>query len=175
MWKRDPVALLAGFVPGLRRRYLGSWPHDAPRIVPWVLGAALVIRREAFEEVGGFDESFFMYSEEVDFCYRVRSRGWETHFAPVTDVTHEGSASTRQQRTAMLREYCAGLTRFYRRHYSGRRLAQAEFTMACLMGLRVVRDSARRALLRDERRRTELAENVGVWRQVLADARRRPQ
>lgn len=49
-------------------------------------GAAIAIRGEAFEAVGGFDESFFMYFEDADLSYRLKAAGWQVHFAPVTTV-----------------------------------------------------------------------------------------
>jgi GT2 family glycosyltransferase len=101
-----------------------------------VLGAALGIRREAFEAVGGFDESFFMYFEEVDLCYRLGRAGWEVHFAPVTEVIHLGGASTNQIRMQMNREYFTSLKHFYRRHYSRFRLAVLSVLVNCLAWIR---------------------------------------
>ena len=72
----QPFATLVQALPPLRRRYVGRWRGGPTRPVPWVLGAALAVRRTAFEEVGGFDESYEMYFEEVDLCYRLSRRGW---------------------------------------------------------------------------------------------------
>ncbi len=93
--------LIRRYIPGIRRLYWRTWPHDSARIVPWVKGAVLAIRREAFKAVGGFDESFFMYFEDADLCYRMKKAGWEIHFAPVTTIIHVGGASTDQVRTDM--------------------------------------------------------------------------
>jgi N-acetylglucosaminyl-diphospho-decaprenol L-rhamnosyltransferase len=60
---------LLRYIPVAGERYLLTSSHASPRRVPWVLGAALAIRRTAFEAVGSFDPSFFMYFEEVDLCY----------------------------------------------------------------------------------------------------------
>src|SRR5436305_2410925 len=57
--------------------YAGSFRHDAERQVEWTMGAALLVRREALAEVGGLDEDFFLFSEEVDLAYRLRAAGWE--------------------------------------------------------------------------------------------------
>ncbi|HEX6104576.1 MAG TPA: glycosyltransferase family 2 protein, partial [Gemmatimonadales bacterium] len=100
--KRRPVADVVGVVPWLRDEFVGSWAHDRARRAPWVLGAALAIRRTAFDGTGGFDESFVMYFEEVDLCYRLRQAGWEIHFTPAAEVTHVGGASTSQRRPEML-------------------------------------------------------------------------
>ena len=67
--------------------------HTRAREVEAVKGAALVVRRTAFEEVGGFDESFFLYAEESDLCARLRQRGWKVLFEPSARVVHGGGAS----------------------------------------------------------------------------------
>lgn len=110
-------------IPVLRNHSLQARPDAPAAAVPWVLGAALAFRRCVFESIGGFDESFFMYFEEVDLCYRLSRQGWQIHFAPVTEVIHVGGASTEQFRTEMNAYYFASLARFYRKHYSPLRLA----------------------------------------------------
>ncbi|TMA96883.1 MAG: glycosyltransferase family 2 protein, partial [Deltaproteobacteria bacterium] len=91
---------------------------DTPdRVVPWVLGAALAVRRQAFEAMEGFDESFFMYFEEVDLCYRLACAGWQVHFTPTTTIVHVGGVSTTQRRAAMMLQFFESEAQFYRRHY----------------------------------------------------------
>lgn len=67
---------------------------DAPQIVEAVTGAAMLVRRELFERLGGLDERFFMYCEDGDFCLRARRAGWQTLLVPEAVVTHLGGAST---------------------------------------------------------------------------------
>lgn len=62
--------------------------------VDWTAGASLMIRREVIEDIGGFDESFFLYFEETDLCKRAAQAGWRTHYVPTSTVAHLGSAST---------------------------------------------------------------------------------
>jgi N-acetylglucosaminyl-diphospho-decaprenol L-rhamnosyltransferase len=112
-----PLSKLVRWFPNARHRYLPSWSHDAPRRVPYVLGAALALRRSAVEEVGGFDERFFMYFEETDLAMRLDRRGWETHFTPATEVVHEGGASTRQLSAPMLLELYRSMARYYEIHH----------------------------------------------------------
>jgi GT2 family glycosyltransferase len=168
--KREPFATVVALLPWLRETYIGRWSYDRQRRVPWVMGAALAVRRTAFEEVGGFDESFVMYFEEVDLCYRLRIHGWDTFFTPLVDVIHVGGASTRQRRSEMIARYNFSLIHFHRRHHRGAMLR---------MGLGVVRGSAAARLLRDtvryyasfdRSRRARLAEDVAVWREVLSRA-----
>jgi N-acetylglucosaminyl-diphospho-decaprenol L-rhamnosyltransferase len=164
-----PLVRFLTRIPVVRDRHVTAWAHDTPRRVPWVVGAALGIRREAFSEVGGFDESFHMYSEETDLCYRLGAAGWETHFAPVTDITHAGSASTSQYRAAMLQELFLSSIRFYERHFTGRRLSTATHVTRLTIVLRLWRDTVSRRLTRSAARRATYTENVTVWRRLLDD------
>jgi GT2 family glycosyltransferase len=70
-----------------------SWTHDETREVPWVIGACLLVRKTVIDTVGGFDERFFMYSEETDWQYRIRTAGWKIWFLHDAEVTHLGGAS----------------------------------------------------------------------------------
>jgi N-acetylglucosaminyl-diphospho-decaprenol L-rhamnosyltransferase len=64
------------------------------QVVDWVVGAALLVRREALEQVGGFDEGYFMYSEELDWCRRAKTAGWQAaYFSGAQVVHHEGKSS----------------------------------------------------------------------------------
>jgi GT2 family glycosyltransferase len=58
------------------------------RTVDWVCGAVMLLRRRAIEEIGPFDEAFFMYAEEVDWCYRARQRGWSVLYVPEARIVH---------------------------------------------------------------------------------------
>lgn len=134
----DDLARYLGTVGSVQRRMFRTWEHDRPRHVPWVMGAALAIRREAFDAVGGFDESFFMYHEETDLCFRMAKLGWETHFAPVTEVVHKGGASTVQHRHAMSVALFESAQRFHRKHYSGFRFFAVESAWRALALIRLL-------------------------------------
>lgn len=166
-FERDPLDAAIRRVPFLRERSVGSWSHTRARIVPCVLGAAMAIRRDAFDAVDGFDESYFMFAEEADLAFRMRAAGWETHFAPVTDVVHVGGASTRPYRAAMLEQSCASTLHFYRRHYSGIRLMQGLVAMRCGMAVRWLRDGIRYVAATSPSRRSELRENLRIWRHAV--------
>jgi len=73
--------------------------YRTPRVVDWALGAALLLTRECYDAVGGLDESFFLYSEETDFCLRARELGYLTRFEPRSEVVHVGGGSGRDDRT----------------------------------------------------------------------------
>ena len=87
-----------------------------PQSTDYVVGACMLARREAIEQVGVLDEGYFMYSEEPDWCWRMRQAGWETWFTPSAVITHLGGQSTRQVREAMLVALYRSKVRFFRRH-----------------------------------------------------------
>lgn len=70
-----------------------SWAHDETREVPWVIGACMLVRKSVIDSTTGFDEHFFMYSEETDWQYRIRKAGWKIWFVHDAEVTHLGGAS----------------------------------------------------------------------------------
>ena len=140
---------------------------DFARVVPWVLGAVLAIRRQAFESVGGFDPSFFMYYEEVDLCYRLAKAGWQTHFIPEVCVSHIGGASTERHRTAMASQLYKSLCHFYRQHYSRGRRFQLKLIVTYLMLRNIVRDTLRFAQINDSLNANDLTDDLLVWRSVL--------
>lgn len=85
--------------------------------VDWVGGACLMIRRAAIDQVGLMDERFFMYSEETDWCYRVKQAGWAIAYLPEARVTHFGGASSRQNNVKMFVELNRSKLYFFRKHY----------------------------------------------------------
>lgn len=152
--------------PGLRRLSVRWWAHDRPRRVDWLLGAALLIDRAAFEVAGRFDESFPLYYEEVDLCARLRGLGWEIHFAPVADIVHVGGGSSVAARdTAMLR-WVEGTRRYYRKHYGSLRRAQLEAFLRALALVRLSRDALLFPVSSPEKR-DDLRRMMAVWRAVL--------
>lgn len=103
-----------------RYRELDVNPHVS-RDVDWISGAALWLRREALDQVGGWDEGFFMYVEDVDLCRRLRGTGWRVVFEPGAEVTHVGGASTAARPYRMIVEHHRSLYRFASKHWSGAR------------------------------------------------------
>lgn len=89
---------LGRLVPGERRRLAleGAWDPAVPRDVDWAHGAFLLVRREAWDAVGGFDPAMWMYAEDLDLCWRVRRAGWSVRYVPDALVEHHVAASTTQ-------------------------------------------------------------------------------
>jgi len=92
--------------------------HSATREVDWVSGAALMVRREAFSEVGLLDENFIMYSEDVDWCYRMHEAGWKVYFFPEAQIYHYIGQSTSQRLIWSILVRHLSMYRFYKKHYS---------------------------------------------------------
>ncbi|MCX7789404.1 MAG: glycosyltransferase family 2 protein [Chloroflexaceae bacterium] len=111
-------------VTGIGRRLISrTYPGfdvrhaQVARRVDYVSGACMLVRRAAIAEVGVMDELYFMYSEEIDWCYRIRKAGWEIWFTPEAQIVHYGGQSTRQWRSAMIRALYRSKVRFFRLHY----------------------------------------------------------
>lgn len=141
---------------------------DSARAVPWVLGAALAIRRAAFDAVGGFDPSFFMYFEEVDLCYRLNRAGWQIHFTPAATVTHIGGASTQHYRTTMVLQLYKSLCHFYQQHYSRTQIIQLRFVLTYLMLRNIVKDILRLVQGIAVRKANNRTTDLLVWCSVLS-------
>jgi N-acetylglucosaminyl-diphospho-decaprenol L-rhamnosyltransferase len=160
---------LVRLIPGLRERSLLTWAHDVPREVDWVKGAALAIRRSAFDDVGGFDPAFFMYFEETDLCARLAKEGWKTHFSPAAVVLHTGGASTAAVASEMAVQFWRSMRRFYRIHYGRTEQRTLEAVLTVTMGAYLLRDSVRLSLNSDPVARARLRQDMHVWSRVMRD------
>lgn len=153
-------------LPLLRERLYRTWSHSGARRVPWVVGAAMAIRRSAFERVNGFDESYFMYGEEVDLCRRLERAGFETHFAPVTTVVHRGQASS-GSRIASMRQRLLSQRRYLLRHESRPSAERVLTVLRAIATARLLRDMVLMWLVRDPERRLRLGDSASAWRTLL--------
>jgi N-acetylglucosaminyl-diphospho-decaprenol L-rhamnosyltransferase len=94
-----------------------------PEVVDWVSGACFLVRRSAYEQIGGFDEAYFMYVEEVDLCWRLGRAGWRVVYLPTAEVTHLQGVSTNRHPYRMIFEHHRSLLRFASRSSQGWRRA----------------------------------------------------
>ncbi|HZP89611.1 MAG TPA: glycosyltransferase family 2 protein [Actinomycetota bacterium] len=111
-------AFLGTLAPGnpfTRRYHMEGWDRTTEREVDWVSGCCMLMPRAAFEEVGGFDESFPLYGEELDIATRLRRRGWSVLFTPQIEILHEIGVSTGRSRRALLL-HSRSIYRYYRKH-----------------------------------------------------------
>lgn len=117
------TSLMTRLWPGnpLSRRDLPADERtEGPLEVDWVAGSCLMVRREAFDRVGGLDEGFFLYWEDADFCLRVRDAGWRTVYCPAATVTHGVGASSRRAGAQSIRAFHRSAVRFFEKHNAGR-------------------------------------------------------
>jgi len=92
-----------------------TWKASVPQKVEAIKGACLMLRRKALDQVGLLDESYFMYTEEVDLCYRLARAGWQLWWIPQATVVHYGEASSRQAARAMYVQLYRSKVQFYRK------------------------------------------------------------
>lgn len=114
-------AFLGTVAPGnpfTRRYQLDGWDRTSEREIDWVSGCCMLIPREALEGVGGFDEAFPLYGEELDLASRLRSTGRPALYTPVAEVIHEIGVSTGRSRR-MLLMHSSSIFRYYRKHRAG--------------------------------------------------------
>ncbi len=97
----------------LGRRMVSLNDHERARRVDWLSGACLLVRRAAVDAVGSMDESFFLYSEEMEWQYRMARRGWQAWFEPAARVVHQGGASTNAFSGQRIIWQYASIWRFY--------------------------------------------------------------
>jgi N-acetylglucosaminyl-diphospho-decaprenol L-rhamnosyltransferase len=95
-----------------RRYQLLDWDHHRPARVDWVSGACMLLRRQAWDAVGGFDPRYFMYLEDVDLCWRLGRAGWGVGFEPAAEVVHVQGVSASRHPYRMLVAHHRSLWRF---------------------------------------------------------------
>jgi N-acetylglucosaminyl-diphospho-decaprenol L-rhamnosyltransferase len=167
--------------PDLRQAFFGFFdlvPLDAPIngryraeefarafAAEHVLGACLLLRREALEAVGTLDPRYFMYFEETDLCLRLRRAGWQTLYTPEARVVHIGAASTSAARERMSVEFHRSQAYFYRKHYGARGYWALKALVWLGVGYRLARSL--RAYARGRIDRALLRERLGGYWKIL--------
>jgi len=112
-----PLSAIVGAL-FLHRRYTVQSSGEATRTVDWAQSAALLVRREAAEQIGWFDPAFFVYSDEVDFCKRLRDAGWRTLFVPGAVAVHHEQLSTGRVPERRIVELSRNRDRYMRKHHT---------------------------------------------------------
>lgn len=113
-------AVLTRLLPGnaASRDYLYlDWDHRSVREVDWVSGACLIVRREVLASVGGFDEDYFLFVEDMDWCRRIRDAGWSIVYLPDAVVTHHIGASRGPVPAWIVRARHRGMWRYVQKHF----------------------------------------------------------
>jgi N-acetylglucosaminyl-diphospho-decaprenol L-rhamnosyltransferase len=113
--------------------YAGGFRHDRELEAEFLMGAAFLVRKQAIEQIGGLDERFFLFSEEVDWCYRFRQAGWKVVFTPAAEVVHVGGAAHAGR---LFREQVQGHLLFLDKHRGARSAGAARRLLATALTLR---------------------------------------
>ncbi len=115
--RRTPLRLVLRPYERQRSHYLLDERPSEPVRSDWMLGAFLLLRRRMLDELGGFDERFRLYGEDIDLCYRAEKAGWERWYVPQAVVTHRHLAVTdRRLLTRRTLWHWRGIARFVRKH-----------------------------------------------------------
>lgn len=102
---------------------LGYLDPDEAYPVDCLVGAFMLVRQEAIQQVGLLDEDFFMYGEDIDWCYRIKQAGWENYYYPLTQITHYKGASSRRKPFKIVYEFHRAMLLFHRKHYRHKYIA----------------------------------------------------
>jgi N-acetylglucosaminyl-diphospho-decaprenol L-rhamnosyltransferase len=142
-----------------RNWYGRSFDIDHP------LGACMCVRADIIQQIGGFDEGFFMYCEEVDWCMRIKQSGWRIAYTPDAEIIHHVGASSRQNAGPMLVQLHRSRDRLFQKHY-GPAYALAARQIVRL-GMRSAAARARADLLTRRINEEELTRRLAIYRDVV--------
>ncbi len=151
------------------RKEIGGFNRDCVREVDWVQGCALVIRREVWDAVGPFDEGYWMYVEELDWCRRAKGLGYRVFFTPEAEVVHYGKRAVARARAAILPLGFRSHFRYFRK-FDGRGVELAVRLITLLqMGLRAA-VSAVMVIAKRGSERARWQENWRAYTAVMREA-----
>ncbi len=126
LWRRSPFGNLSPVRKFLRRYLMLDFDHKTSRPVDWILGACMLVRTKAIQDVGLFDERFFLYVEDTDWCRRFWESGWEVHYVSDAEIVHYHSRQSAENPglsgvfTYATRVHIASWIKYFLK-YSGRR------------------------------------------------------
>ena len=139
-----------------RKAVLEYWDHDETIRSDWIIGACIMVRREAVEEVGLKDEGFPMFHEETDWCYRMKKAGWGIWFVHTACITHLGSQSViKYWGGDLILQFYRGKHRFVRKHFGLLPLVLHRFLLTGLLSLRLAAVLIRRVFSGNEQLRQQ--------------------
>ena len=136
------------------RRYYK--PDRRPFQIDFPLGASMLVRADVAERTTGFDESFHLYCEEIDWSWRVRESGWEVYSVPSAEIVHYGGESTRQIPAQSMLDLWKSRAMLYRKHHGRLRMALASWMVRSQMARRAARAS-------DPAMKAAYNEIVSIW------------
>ncbi len=122
--------------PLFNREAMDYWQRDSVREVGVITGCCLMIRREVYEQTGGFDDHFFMYAEETDLCWRIRQTGGRLVFCPEAQIIHLVGESAKKTTSNRLFHIDRALLKLFRKHYGATYMWIANFFMWMFFAVR---------------------------------------
>ena len=138
--RTGPLRHLLPWAAVSRRNVVSTGRQSAT--VDWVSGACMLVRRSAFDEVGGFDPRYFLYWEDADLCRRLRARGYEIRYVPAATAVHQVGHSSRTARAASIKAFHESAYLYYSTHVAPgawnpkRAIARVLLTARCWWRLR---------------------------------------
>lgn len=145
---------------------MAEWTQEKPVATEVIQGASLILRRETLDRVGLLDESYFMYTEEVDLCYRIAQDGWGLWWVPQSRVVHYGGQSTSQVASQMFLHLYQSKHHFFKKHH-GSRSAMAYKWLLAITGIPRLVLAPLASFERGEKRAVHLR-IAGNYRQLLS-------
>jgi GT2 family glycosyltransferase len=133
--------------------------------VDWIDGACLLLRREALDEVGLFDERFFMYSEDEDLCFRLKQKGWKVCYSEAGTGFHRGAASSSQIRVEMLRQFYLSQMLFLFKHSGRPSVSIFNYAMKSVFAFKRLLKKSRRHQLGEHLAALKQAYSSHAWRE----------
>lgn len=119
------------------RQDMTWWHGNDERHVDVIKGCFLLVRQELFSKIGMFDEDYFIYAEETDFCYRCKQAGHDILFTPSAEVIHIGGRSTKQTPFSMKLQLYKNLSLYFKKHHSKLKYLVANFLISLFVILRI--------------------------------------
>jgi len=148
----------------LQRYYVLDQPDDAIQEVDWLFGACFLVRREVIQQVGALDEGFFMYSEEMDWCRRIRQAGWKVVYLPEAQVIHYGGKSSDQVAAQRHIYFQTSKVRYFRKHHGALTAGVLRVALLAMYAWQLVLEAAKGVL---GHKRALRRERVRAYWQVL--------
>jgi N-acetylglucosaminyl-diphospho-decaprenol L-rhamnosyltransferase len=160
---------LAWHWPPERNRWAQSYhradqPADVEQEVDWLVGAALLTRRSVLDQVGCFDEGYFMYSEELDWQRRVKGAGWKIIYLPHAVITHYEGKSSEQVTAARNIRFNTSKVRYFRKHHGAAQAQTLRLALLVMFAVEWIIEAVKYML---DSRRAMRAERMQAYGQLL--------
>ena len=147
-----------------QRYHMADRSADVEQEVDWLVGAALLTRRKVLEQVGGFDEGYFMYSEELDWQRRVKAAGWKIVYVPEAVITHYEGKSSEQVIAARHIRFNKSKVRYFRKHHGAIQAQLLRLALLAMFAIELIIEAAKYVL---GSRRALRAQRMQAYRELL--------